>query len=420
MSKQRAINSDEPVGNVVFPKLRYCCRCCMPETVEGIDFDEMGICKACRSSEQKMHIDWIEREKNLRTILENAKAKAGNNYDCLIPISGGKDSMYQLYVLTQVYGMKPLAVTFSHNWFSQTGMYNLLNALEQFNVDHVMFTPNRGLVNRVARRSLEGIGDSCWHCHSGIGAFPLQAAVRFNIPLLIWGESISEHSGRATYKEPVRKFDREYFTKVSAKLRPDEMVCDYLSKRDLLPFELPSVEDCERVGVYGIHLGDYIFWDDERQMEFVRDNYAWKECERMENAVKCYKSAECIMAGMHDFTCYLKRGFGRATFQASVDVRNGLLTREEGFELAKERDGERPEALDYYLKATGYTEEEFYRIMEEKRLPLTKDMDLPVHAKSAPHPEPLIPYPQQVVAAGQPPKSEKSCGCGPNECKSDK
>jgi N-acetyl sugar amidotransferase len=369
----------------------------MPETVEGIDFDENGICKACRSSEQKMHINWVEREQELNSILQAAKDAAGQNYDCLLPISGGKDSMFQLYVLTQKYGMKPLAVTFSHNWFSQTGTYNLLNAIERFNVDHIMFTPNRGLVNRIARRSLDGIGDSCWHCHSGVGAFPLQIAVRFKIPLLVWGESIAESSGRATYETPVRKFDREYFTKVSAKLKPEEMACDYLSTRDLYPFTLPTAEECEKVGVFGIHIGDYIFWDDERQTEFVRDNYGWREPERMENAIKCYKSAECIMAGVHDFTCYLKRGFSRATFQASVDVRNGLLTREEGFELARQRDGERPEALDYYLKATGLREEEFYSIMEKKRLQKIQSEDLPILPKKEKHPEPLIPFSEKMV-----------------------
>ena len=234
----------------------------MPETQEGIEFDELGVCQACQSSEQKIHINWVEREKALRILLQNAKAHAGNNYDCIVPISGGKDSVYQLHILVKVYGMKPLAVTFSHNWYSETGWYNLQNALHEFNVDHIMFTPNRDLVNRIANRSLGTIGDACWHCHSGVGAFPLQAAVRFNIPLLIWGESIAESSGRASYKDPVHKFDREYFIKVSAKRQPIEMVCDTLSERDLYPFNVPTIEEIERVGVYGIHLGDYIFWDE--------------------------------------------------------------------------------------------------------------------------------------------------------------
>ena len=117
------------VGEGFIPGIKYCTRCCMPETQEGISFDALGICKACQSSEQKMHINWKEREGLLAEILADAKLRAGNGYDCILPISGGKDSFFQAHVLTQVYGMKPLAVTFSHNWFSETGYYNLQRCL---------------------------------------------------------------------------------------------------------------------------------------------------------------------------------------------------------------------------------------------------------------------------------------------------
>jgi len=353
-------------GSGQYSHLQYCLRCCLPETTEGIAFDEMGVCQACISSEQKMRINWVDREKMLRGILERYTKRAGTNYDCLVPISGGKDSVFQLHVLTKVYGLKPLAVTFSHNWFTETGRYNLENALEKFNVDHIMFTPNRKLVNKLARRSLEKIGDSCWTCHGGIGAFPLQVAVRFNIPLLIWGESIAEDSARATYQEPVMKFDRNYFTLVSAKEYASGMVGGDITERDVYPFELPTVEDCERIGLIGIHLGDFLFWDSERQMEFVRDEYGWRE-DKVEGAYKHYKSVECVMAGVHDYSKWIKRGFGRGTDQASQDVRAGLLTREEAIALAAQVDSERPEALDYYLQITGYTEDEFIEIVKRFR-----------------------------------------------------
>lgn len=347
--------------------VHYCKRCCIPATNEGVSFDEMGICTACRSSEQKIHIDWIKREKQLKEILDHHKEKSGDNYDCLVPISGGKDSTFQLYVLTQIYKMKPLACTFSHNWFSETGKYNLENSLEQFGVDHIMFTPNRNIVNKLARASLQKIGDSCWHCHSGVGAFPLQVAVKFKIPLIVYGESVCESSGRASYDEPHQINPRDYFTKVSAKVYPEEMVNDEITKKDLAPFQLPSYEEFDAAKIKMIHLGDYIFWDDERQMEFMRDHFAWRE-DNVEGTYKGYKSVECKMPGVHDYTKFLKRGFGRATDHVSFDVRAGLMTREEGLKLAKHYDSIRPEALDEYLKITGYTEEEFYKIMEEKRL----------------------------------------------------
>ena len=353
------------LGQPLFANMQYCVRCCMPSSNEGIEFDEMGICRACYSAEQKMHINWVDREKSLRKLLDYHKS-LNRDYDCIVPISGGKDSTFQLHVVTKVYGLRALAVTFSHNWFTETGKYNLQNCLEKFNVDHIVFTPNRNLVNRIARQSLVKIGDSCWHCHSGVGAFAMQIAVKFNISLLIWGESAADLSGRSSYFDPVIKFDRDYFTKMSAKVGPEEIAGDTISARELSPWRLPSVEEIERVGVEGIHLGDYIFWDDERQMEFVRDVYDWRE-DRVEGTYKGYKSVECIMAGVHDYTKFLKRGFGRGTDHASVDVRAGLLTREEAFELAKKHDTERPDALDYYLQITGYTEAEFEAVMLKHR-----------------------------------------------------
>lgn len=346
--------------------LQYCTRCCMPSSNEGMQFDELGICLACRAQEQKMRINWKKSEAVLRETLEGYKEKAGDNYDCIIPISGGKDSVFQLHVLKKVYGMKPLAVTFNHNWYSETGKYNLENALEKLEIDHIMFTPNKALVKKLFVKSFYKIGDSCWHCHAGVGAFPLQIAVKFNIPLLIWGESVCESSGRADFRDNVQKFDRDYFTKVSAKLYPEQMIDEEITRKDLKPFELPSFEDIERVGVVGLHLGDYLFWDDERQMEFIKKEYDWRE-EHRPGHYKGFKGNECKFETLHDHMKYVKRGFGRGTDQASADVRAGLLTREEGFEIAKKYDQQRPAYLDEFLDMANITEEEYNNVLKAMR-----------------------------------------------------
>lgn len=381
----------------LYPELNYCNRCCMPETQEGIGFDEVGICRACNSAEQKMHINWVEREKQLSKILDEAKAGAGNNYDCVLPISGGKDSVFQMHVLTKIYGLKPLAVTYSHNWYSKTGYYNLVNCLEQFNIDHIMFTPNRGTVGKAARRSLETIGDACWHCHAGVGAFPLNIATRFGIKLLIWGESVSEASGRSSHYNPICKFDADYFTRVSAKLTPAQFAeGSNLTERDLHPMTAPTQAACDEAGVYGIHLGDYIFWDEERQTEFIKREYGWKETD-IEGAYKGYKSAECIMPGVHDFTNYLKRGYGRSTYQAAMDIRQGLLDREDAWDIIEEFDTEEPYALEYFLEITGYTKEEFYDRMEKLKKPELKNTKIKVKEKTRKSAEVLRPFVQQLI-----------------------
>jgi N-acetyl sugar amidotransferase len=360
--------------------IRYCNRCCFPETMEGIKFDSLGICTACISSEDKMHINWLEREVQLKKILEKAKLKSGNNYDCVLPISGGKDSFFQAHILTKKYNIKPLAVTFSHNWYSEVGVYNLQRCLQVFSLDHIQFTPSRTLVNNLAKKSLPTIGDSCWHCHAGVGAFPMQIATNFNIPLLIWGESVSENDPRSTYGCPVFKFDKDYFSKVSSKVNPDNMIDKNISKKDIHSFKLPNDKQIKIKKVYGIHLGDYIFWDDERQTEFIKKEYGWKETD-MEGTYKRYKSVECIMSGVHDFACYVKRGFGRTTWQASVDVRNGLLERKDAFNLIKKYDFEKPGALNYFLKITGLSEKEFFSFLKKQKHKSIKNIKLQVRSK---------------------------------------
>jgi N-acetyl sugar amidotransferase len=358
-------------GSPPFPQFRYCVRCCMPETNEGMEFDELGICKACRASEEKMRIDWRAKGEQLRQILEDARREAGDNYDCMVPISGGKDSAFQLHILTKVYGCNPLAVTFSHNWFSEVGWSNLWNVVEKLDVDHIMYTPKRGLVNRLARKSLPLIGDSCWHCHAGVMAFPLQIAVKFGIKLIIWGESPADFSGRDTY------FDQSYamksavdiadiFMRGSVRQGPDAMVGGSIAKNEMRMFYPPSREELVTSGIKAIYLGDYVFWDQERQTEFLVKEYGWKE-DKVEGTYKRYKSVECRMPGVHDFAKYIKRGFGRASDFAAQDIRAGLMTREEAFDIASKIDAERPEILDYYLRITGYTEEEFHEILRAQR-----------------------------------------------------
>ncbi len=355
-------------GKPLFKSLKYCSRCCIPETMAFQKFDNFGICNSCRSSEQKMKIDWSIREKSLKKILEKAKKNSGNNYDCIVPISGGKDSAFQLHVLVKIYKLTPLAVTFSHNWWTKTGKYNLENILEKLNVDHMMYTPNRGLINKLARKSLKMIGDSCWHCHAGLWSYPFHVAVKFNIPLIIYGESPADFSGQSTYAE--HKVKKEDFSKegmkYSIKTPPEKMVDKTLSEKELCLFFPPSEKQLKDAGIQGVYLGDYIFWDHERQTEFLIKEYGWKE-QKVEGSYKYYKSVECKMTGVHDYAKFIKRGFGRGTDFVSQDVRAGLMTREEGFDLAKKVDLKRPKTLDYYLKITGYSEEEFIEILKSKR-----------------------------------------------------
>ena len=398
------MKKDKQYGKPLFKELKYCSRCCMPQTNEGMQFDDMGICLACRSSEQKMHIDWISRGKMLTDTLEEFRSKDGSNYDCIVPSSGGKDSCFQLHVLKKIHKMNPLVVTANHNWYSVVGKRNLENSLEIFDVDHIMFTPKRSTVNKCARASLYCIGDACWHCHTQVSSFPLHIAAKFGIKLLVYGESPAEFSGRATYlkdknygtensdftsdsvgNQNIFRSDPDHWLKNSAKVTAEKMIGkEGLESKDLIMFQMPTEQELKKTGVTGIFLGDFIFWDHERQTEFLIKEYGWEE-DHVDGTYKRYKSVECIMPGVHDYAKFLKRGFGRGTDFAAQDVRAGLMTREEGFELAKKYDQERPPSLDKYLEITGYSEKEFYDILYGQRVEILKEKAIfPGRSKKCP------------------------------------
>lgn len=344
-------------------QLRYCSRCCLPETMEGMSFDELGMCVPCRSSEDKMHIDWEEKRKEFERIM--AGNKQSDYYDCLLPMSGGKDSTYQAYLLKFVVDAMPLAVTHGHGWHTHEGRYNLENCLQQFDLDHIFFCVARTKINKAAKKSLMNIGDACWHCHIGAGSFPLVSALAWDVKLMCYGESAAEKGGRSRYATNTEA-PLLYHVEISAKVRAEDYADDQITTRELSCWYYPNAEELKNSELRYIHIGNYFFWDEARQVEFIKRNFNWLDS-KVENTYKGFKSVECVMAGVHDYANFIKRGIGRATIHVSDDVRRGLMTREEGFEIAKAYDTQRPHALDFYLGITGITEDEFNKTLIEAR-----------------------------------------------------
>ena len=165
----------------------------------------------------------------------------------------------------------------------------------------------------------------------------------------------------------------DIFMKGSVRTGPDSMVSEEIEKQEMFMYYPPEREDLIQSGIQAIYLGDYVFWDHERQTELLVNEYGWQE-DTVEGTFKHYKSVECRMPGVHDHAKWVKRGFGRATDFASQDVRAGLMTREEGFAIANKIDPMKPEALKEYLELTGYTEEEFYDILKSQRVAKMRDL----------------------------------------------
>lgn len=345
-------------------ELRRCTRCTIPETQETIIFDEEGVCNVCRQHEYKKEkIDWTARKREFEELIERYRGKY--SHDCIVPFSGGKDSTFTLYHLVKEYGLKPLVVQFDHGFLRPKALENNTRTLKKLGVDFLSFRPNWKVVQKLMLESLQRKGDFCWHCHTGIFSYPMQLAVKFNIPLLIWGEPSAEYTSYYSYDEKEEVDERRFNRFVNLGITADDMMgmIDGIDPRDLDPFRYPSLKDLRRVGVRSVCLGSYIPWDVREQSALIKRELGWQG-----NIVEgvppeyAYEKIECFMQGVRDYLKYLKRGFGRTAHLTSLDIRNGRMDRETALALNEQYDGKRPASLDLFMEEVGIDEEEFLDI----------------------------------------------------------
>ena len=353
----------------------YCARCVYPANAKPtIILDEMGVCSGCRHHESRHEIDWEERERMLRKLLAEYKARsrdAGHLYDCIVPVSGGKDSHYLVYLVKVVYGLNPLCVTFNHAYNTALGIRNLANLVEQFEVDLIRFTANPGSVRKISRYMVKKVGDLTWHYHAGIMTFPFQVAVSHKIPLIVWPEHYGEQTGIFTLDDMVEftKWVRQEHDMRG--LEPEDLVNDPASGitwSDLAPYQFPTDEEIEGVGIRGIYISNFLYWDEKQHGELMIDNYNFRPLSgKRDRTFKLYSKTDDHANDVHDYMKYLKFGYGRATDDATFEVRRGRMTREEAIEMVSQYDHVRPRTLDTYLDFLQMTEEEFERAIEPMR-----------------------------------------------------
>jgi N-acetyl sugar amidotransferase len=344
-------------------ELRRCTRCTIPETHETITFDGEGVCNICRQHETKHAIiDWDARRQEFAELIETHRGK--HSHDCIVPFSGGKDSTFTLYHLITAYGLKPLVVQFDHGFLRPNLRDNNERTFKKLGVDVLSFRPNWHVVRKLMLESLRRKADFCWHCHTGIFAYPMQLAVKFQIPLLIWGEPSAEYTSYYRYDEP-EEVDEDRFNRfVNLGITAEDMLgmVDGMEPRDLEPYRYPPLAELRRLRVRSVCLGSYIPWDTRKQYEIIRRELGW-EGDDVEGVAPTYRhdKVECFLQGVRDYLKYLKRGYGRTAHLTSLDIRNGRLTREEALDLLH-HDGKRPASLDLFMEYVGISEEEFLDI----------------------------------------------------------
>ena len=353
--------------------IKYCRHCVYPETKPDLSLDENGICDACRFVDVKDTTNWDLRRKELTEIFEKFKNKDGSNYDCVIPVSGGKDSTFQTYVVKKEFGLNPLCVSYHLPEFTDLGRKNLEN-LKKLGVDCLEFTPNPEICKKMQKIALIEFGDAQWPEHFGIFTVPVQVAVHYNIPLIVWGEnSQAEYGGPLKDMENKHldnKWCEKYGTRVggqsSSFVGPEVMLQHGIDRKFLNPYIYPSDEEIKRVGVTGIFLGYFLRWNIKEQLKKVRDLGFTLHDGPSEGTFTNYENLDNKIQGIHDYFKWLKFGYARATDGASVQIRLNWINRADGMKLVKEYEGKLPEKyLDEFLKQWDMSRDEFLQITEK-------------------------------------------------------
>lgn len=350
--------------------LKYCVRCVMPHTKPDLHIDEEGICNACRSIEKRKEVDWDQRHQELLTVLEKYR-KNGSNWDCIVPVSGGKDSTYQVIRMLQL-GLNPLCVTSTTCDLSEIGRKNIEN-IKKLGVDYVEFSPNPLVRAKLNKIGLVEVGDISWPEHVGIFTIPVRAAVQYNVPLIVWGENPQNEYGGPAAASDNNTLTRRWLEEFGGLLgmRVADLTESYgIEARHLLPYQYPSDEELQRVGVTGLFLGHYLPWDGLSNALIAQANGFVTFDQPVEGSMVNYENLDNHQTGIHDYFKYLKFGFSRTTDIACLHVRRNRITRQDAIEIVKARDGKFPwtylgKPIDKILEPLDMSVDEFIKICDK-------------------------------------------------------
>lgn len=355
------------------PDIQFCKRCLYTTAHPlGLTLDDEGICSGCRIHEEKDSLDWEARWQMLEGIVKPYRSRAGDNYDCIIPVTGGQDSYYMVYLVKVRLGMNPLLVTYNKYFNTPLGIRNLANLRIRFNCDILYQNVNPISVKKITRSTLRRFGSIYWPILAGHTVFPVQTAVRYKIPLIIWGA----HQGL----EQVGMFSHEHEVEMTRRYRKDHdlmgheaddllSVFDTLKEEDIWQYRYPEDSDLKAFGVRGIYLGNYVRWDPKAQHEQMIHEYGYRTS-AFSRTFDCYDYVDCFnYMNLHDQLKLCKHGFSKVTDHASREIRHGRLTREEGLALVRQYEEVSPEYTQLFHNWLGVTPSSMRFLVDQQRNP---------------------------------------------------
>ncbi len=344
-----------------------------------LTIDENGICSACNVVSKKYKkdersIDWAKRERELNEILDKYRSRNGS-FDCIVPGSGGKDSVFQAYILKHKYKMNPLTVTFSPQLYSDIGMKNFHNWAEKGNVNNFLFSPSGEVYGKLARLAFEKMLHPFQPFIFGQRHYASHLAIKFKIPLIFWGESNEEY-GADQEEEGKYYYQKDFWTKrkgenvLLAGCNEDQLINEHKFKYSDLQYFLPAdIDLITKNDVQILWLGYFERFQPQENYYKATELTGFRaNPERTAGTYSKYLSIDDKTDGFHYWTSYIKFGVGRTTHESAEECRNGYITRDEAIKLVKKYDGEFPKKyFKDFLNFTKLSEEEFFEIVDRFR-----------------------------------------------------
>lgn len=341
-----------------------------------LHIDEEGVCDACRFAERKEEIDWQEREEQLVKLLDQHRRNDGR-YDCVVPGSGGKDSALATHVLKYKYGMHPLTVTWPPTIYTDYGYNNFKNWIEVGGFDNVTFKPNGRVHRLLTQLSVKNLLHPFQSFILGQKNLPVKVALQYEIPLIFYGENEAEYGNPMADNNTAMR-DRSFYAMsnlgelhLGGVAIPELIEKHGLELADLMPYLPASHEDLDRSHIEVHYLGYYLKWTPQEAYYYAVEHTGFQARPFRSAGTYCkYHSIDDKIDDIHFYTTYLKFGVGRTSYDASQEVRNKHITREEGVALVKRFDGEFPERyLADILEYLEMTPEEFTELCDQFRSP---------------------------------------------------
>lgn len=347
--------------------MKYCVRCITPSTRPNIQFDQNGVCNACAAHATRPAIDWEQRERIFRQVAQNAQARS-KGYDCLIPVSGGKDSTWQVVKCLE-YRLNPLAVTWKTPARTEIGARNLANLIN-LGVDHIDYQVNPKVEKKFLYLSFLRYGTTAIPMHMALFNIPLKIAVRFDIPLVVWGENSAFEYGGTEDERKGFRLDSAWLKKygVTHGTTARDWISDTLTEKEMTPYFGPSSTDLEEKGVLAVFLGYYFPWDPETSRRVAVEHGFSTRTEGPKTGYYDYADVDDDFISVHHWLKWYKFGFTRLFDNLSLEIRNGRLTRDEAVQIVRTRGEETPrEDIQKFCEFVGIREVHFFEIAEKFR-----------------------------------------------------